>query len=336
MKKLLAFIALFLLSFSVVAAVDVSVSTNKLEYSSGQTVTATISNCIGTSIVEFRNPSGDLVDIKTGTGSWSTTYNTLSDTEDGKYKVEATCTNGEGYNNFCVDASGCLPAAPSSTNTTTGTTGSGGGTTCTPNWSCDEWSFCGPALTQTRSCTDLTDCQAEKEESRSCETCLESWVCSIWNTCSAASQTRICYDEHECGTTGSKPALQKGCSQADPFPAPARVSTKLPPPYVPPVAQQSFLSMLWDDYKLYIIGGLAAIVLVAAIILTIYFLVPKKVAYNINELKQWVRKEKETGTSDADIREILKQNTGWDDEEIDVAFESSKTPSRTVSNSSPA
>ena len=332
MKKLLAFIALFLLSFSVVAAVDVS--TNKLEYSGGQTVTATISNCVGTSIVEFRNPSGNLVDIKTGTGSWSTTYSTLSDSEKGKYKVEATCNNGAAQNNFCVDAPGCVPSTQTTTTTTEGgATGGGGGSACTPNWSCDEWSFCGPTLTQTRSCTDLNGCQAAKDESRPCEACQESWVCSIWNTCSAGSQSRVCYDEHECKTTNNKPALQKGCSQADPFPVPARVSPQLPPPYVPPpVAQQSFLSKVWDDYKWYIIGGLAAIVLIVVIILTIYFLVPKKVAYNINELKQWVRKEKELGTSDADVREILKQNTGWTDQEIDMAFESLKMSSKTVSN----
>lgn len=339
MKKLLAFIVLFLLSFSVVAAVDVSVSTNKLEYSGGQTVTATISNCIGTSIVEFRNPSGNLVDIKTGTGSWSTTYNTLSDSEDGKYAVSATCTNGAAQDNFCVDAPGCIPSTQTTTppNQTTTTTGSGGGTSCNPNWSCSDWSFCGPALTQTRSCTDLNGCQAAKEESRSCAACQESWVCSIWNSCSAGSQARVCYDEHECGTAGNKPALQKGCSQADPFPAPAKVSTKLPPPYVPPpVAQQSFLSTLWDDYRWHIIGGLAAVVLAVMIMLMIYFLMPKKVAYNINELKQWVRKEKELGTSDADIREILKQNTGWNDDEIDLAFEGSKMSLRMASDVSSA
>lgn len=327
MKRMFLFIVLFLLSLSLVAAVDVS--TDKLEYDSGQTVTATITDCVGTSIVEFKNPSGMVVDVKSGQGSWSASYNTLSDSEDGKYTVSATCTNGAVQNNFCVDAPGCVPS------TQTTTTAPGGGTTCTPNWSCNEWSFCDPTLTQTRSCTDLNNCQAAKDESRSCEACQESWVCSVWTECSAGSQTRACYDEHFCETTVSKPALQKGCAQADPFPSPARVSAQLPPPYVPaPVVPQSFLSKLWNNYKFYIIGGLAAIVLAAAIMLTIYFLAPKKVAYNINELKQWVRKEKQMGTSDADILQILKQHTGWTDEEIDMAFEGLKESSRVVKDAS--
>ena len=316
MRKLLTFVVLFLLSFSIVAAVDVL--TNKVEYNSGQIVTATVSGCIGTSIVEFRNPSGNLVDIKTGMGSWSTTYSTLSDSEDGKYEVEATCTNGAAQNNFCVDAPGCV-SKPST----------GGGTFCKPNWSCNEWSFCDATLTQTRSCTDLNKCQAAKEESRPCETCQESWVCSVWAACSAGFQTRICYDEHSCATMVNKPDLQKGCKQAEPIPAPAKISLQLPPPFVPPpVVEQNLFSKLWEDYKYHIIGGSAAIVLVLVIILVIHFFVPKKIAYNVNELNQWIKKEKEMGTSDADIREILKQNTGWTDEEVDMAFGNQETSSR--------
>ena len=110
----------------------------------------------------------------------------------------------------------------------------------------------------------------------------------------------------------------------------------MPPPYVPPpaVAQQNFFAKLWEDYQLYIIGGAAVLVLAALVLLAIHLLMPKKIAYNLNELKQWVRKEKEMGTSDSDIREILKQNTGWTDQEVDMAFESSKQPSRVVSTSS--
>ena len=67
---------------------------------------------------------------------------------------------------------------------------------------------------------------------------------------------------------------------------------------------------------------LAVIVLAALIAVAIHYFKPKKVAYNINELKDWVRKEKQMGTSDLDIREILKHNTGWTDDEIDIAFES--------------
>lgn len=331
MKNLFLFIALFLLSFSLVTAVEVS--TDKIEYNSGQTVTATITECVGNSLVEFKNPDGTVVDVKAGKDTWSTSYNTLSDSADGKYTVVVTCTNDDpAQSDFCVDAPGCVPSESTEAQTTSSTAG---GTTCTPNWNCGEWSYCGPTLTQTRSCSDLNNCRSPRDETRECETCQESWVCSAWNECSAGSQTRACYDEHFCETTNNKPAIQKGCQQADPFPAPARISTQLPPPYVPPptAAQPSFFSKVWSNYPFYIIGGAGAILLAVIILVTIHFLMPKKVAYNINELKQWVRKEKQMGTSDADIREILKQNTGWTDEEIDSAFQSSQQPSRVVNSS---
>jgi len=329
MKKFFLFIiVLFLLSFSLVAAVDVS--TSKTDYNGGETVTVTISDCTGTSIVRFKNPGGDTVDIKSGEGSWSASYNTLSDSADGKYTVSATCTDGAAQNNFCVDAPGCV-SQPASTGG--GTAGKGGGA-CTPDWNCNTWSFCGPTSTQTRSCFDNNNCLPAKEETQPCQPCLESWICSAWAECSAGAQARACYDEHFCETTNLKPALQKGCNAADPIPPPARISNELPPPYVPKtsVVQQSFFSKLWDNYEVYIIGLAAAIVLAALIVLGLYYFKPKQVAYNLNELKQWVRKEKEMGTSDADIRQILKQNTGWNDEEIDAAFNSLQQKSMAVNS----
>lgn len=324
MKRVIFFFVTFLLLISLAAAVEVS--TDKSEYSSGDKVLITLSSCSGTPIVDIKNPSGDVVDIKSGL---TATYNTLSDSADGKYTVTATCTNGEVQKNFCVDAPGCL----STTSTTTTGGGKGGGTSCNPKWSCSDWSYCGPELIQTHSCIDLNNCKAPIDEIQPCDACEESWVCSSWAECSYGSQNRACYDEHSCETTNSKPAIQKRCTEADPFPLPAKISTQLPPPFVPqaPVVQQSFFSRLWNNYSSYIIGGAAAILLAIIIILAIIFLKPKKVAYNINELKQWVRKEKEMGTSDADILQILKQNTGWTDEEIEMAFESLKLSSRTVS-----
>lgn len=323
MKKFFLLIVLFLLSFTLAAAVDITIS--KTDYSGSETVTATISDCVGTSIVEFLNPGGNTVDLKSGEGSWSTSYNTLSDSADGKYSISATCTNGVAQSNFCVDAPGCV-SQPTAV-------GKGGKKSCTPDWDCAGWSFCGPTQTQTRSCFDKNNCEVAKEETQQCETCLESWICSIWAECNAGTQTRACYDEHFCETTANKPALQKGCNQADPFPPPARISTQLPPPFAaqaPAAAKQSFLAKLWDNYKIYIIGGAAAILLAVIVLLAIHFFAPKKVAYNLNELKQWVRKEKEMGTSDADIRQILKQNTGWSDEEIGTAFDSWQQKSTTV------
>jgi len=330
MKKIFPFIVFFLLSLSLVAAVEVS--TSKTDYNSGETVTATITDCVGTAIVEFKNPNDDVVDIKSGEGSWSTSYNSLSDSADGMYTATATCTNDAGQGNFCVDAPGCLSSSTQSTTTS----GSGGGSSCSPDWSCDSWSFCGPTLTQTRSCIDLKNCQAAKDETRECEPCLESWVCSLWAECNAETQNRACYDEHFCETSNLKPGFQKGCNEADPVPPPARISAQLPPPFVPStsdVAQQSFLSKAWNNYKVYLLGVLAVIVLAILVLLAIHIFAPKKIAYNINELKQWVRKEKEMGTAETDIRNILKQNTGWTDEEISMAFEKQQ-PSRTVNNNS--
>ena len=337
MKRVIFFLVTFLLLISLAA--EVEVSTDKSEYSSGDTVSIKLSGCAGNSIVDIKNPSDDVVDIKSGL---TATYNTLSDSADGKYTVTATCTNGEVKKNFCVDAPGCLSApstttddgiSPPPSTTTDSTTTNGGGTSCNPNWSCGDWSYCGPDLIQTHSCIDLNNCKAPIDEIQPCDACQESWICSLWAECSYSSQTRACYDEHSCETTNSKPAIQKGCNEADPFPPPAKISSQLPPPFVPqaPVVQQSFLSKLWNNYGSYIIGGAAAILLAVIIILAVIFLKPKKVAYNINELKQWVRKEKEMGTSDTDIRQILKQNTGWADEEIEMAFESLKLSSRTVS-----
>ena len=326
MKIFFPTLVIFLLSFSLVTAVDVS--TTKTDYNGGDSVSISINACEGTSIVKFLNPSGAVVDIKAGEENWSTSYNTLSDSADGKYTVTVTCNNGNAQANFCVDAPSCAPSSPSSSEAST--SGGSGGSACSPNWNCGDWSYCGPGLTQTRSCTDKNNCQKAKEETRPCETCLESWVCSLWAQCNGGSQARACYDEHLCQTIANKPALQKQCNAVDPLPPPTRISTQLPPPFVPSTSaapQEGFFSRLWNNYSLYFIALAVAIILAALIIFGIYYFKPKKVAYNINELKQWVRKEKEMGTSNADIRQILKQNTGWTDQEIDMAFEGLQQPS---------
>jgi hypothetical protein len=72
----------------------------------------------------------------------------------------------------------------------------------------------------------------------------------------------------------------------------------------------------------WILGGVGALLLLILIVVLIVHFVHahKKTAYNVNDLKEWIRKEKEAGTPDADIRQILKENTGWTDEEINRAF----------------
>lgn len=335
MKKFFLFLTLFVLSFCLVSAVQVS--TPKTDYDSGEMVTTSITECTGTSIVKFLNPSGSVVDISSGDGSWSMSYNTLSDSANGKYTISASCSDETIQKNFCVDDDGCTSSvAPEdddeddTDNGSGSSSGSGGGSSGSKDWNCGEWSYCGPKLTQTRTCTNVRNLQSTRQESRACSPCQESWVCSVWSQCSANAQARVCYDEHQCETTSLQPGLQKGCNQAEPFPPPTRISSQLPPPSFSGVAQQSFMAKLWSNYKSYIIGGAAVVLLAVLIVLAVHYLRPKRVAYNINELKQWVRKEKEVGTSDADIRQILKQHTGWTDAEVNMAFESLQQPSRSV------
>ena len=323
MKRTLLFMVLFLISVSLVAAVEVSTSKN--EYGSGETVAVTISDCQGTSIVKFLNPGGMLADIKSGQGNWQTSYSTLSDSADGKYSVTASCSNGAAQDNFCVDAPGCLGSAPAEENET----GGGGQEECISKWDCSVWSFCGPDKLQKRSCTDRNHCKSNKQETRPCAACQESWVCSLWSECRAGTQSRACYDEHFCETETYQPALQKGCAvMIPPGPEPDRISFQLPPPFTGTTQapkKESFAN-LWESYGNVIIGILIAVVLAVLVILGWYHFKPKKVAYNINELKEWIRKEKQMGTSDGDVREILKHNTGWTDEEIDIGFESLRKP----------
>ena len=51
---------------------------------------------------------------------------------------------------------------------------------------------------------------------------------------------------------------------------------------------------------------------------------PKPVAYNIAELKEWVQKEKEMGTSTENIKTILADHTGWSRDKMESLFEGLK------------
>ena len=339
MKRILLFSVLFLLSFSLAAAVEVS--TPKDSYASGETVTATITGCVGVSLVEFFNPTNSLVDIKSGQDNWVTTYNTLSDSADGKYSVAVTCTNGISQSNFCVDSNECdqatvedqvddgiVPGGLGGDQGVGGQAGGGGGggggqSNYIANWSCTTWSFCGEDLTQKRDCIDVNGRNQPKNESRPCMPCQESWTCSLWSDCQSGVQNRVCYDEHSCGTGSYQPGLQKGCELALPAgPEPDKISFQLPPPRAAPVVIEE--KGFFARYGNYFLGIFVMILLIGVIISAIYYLRTKKMAYNINELKDWVRKEKKLGTSDEDIRLILKQKTGWNEEEIAVAFSSLK------------
>ena len=316
-----------ILSISLVLAV--SVDTNKDDYNGGETVSISVNQCTGTSILKIVNPGLNIVDIKAGSDSWSTSYNTLSDSASGKYTITVSCEDGSTNANFCVDDPGCLGLQTQSNDnqTTSGTgtgTGTGSGLSCNPQFSCSSWSYCNNELKQTRDCTDLNACEQPRQESRDCSQCDESWICSQWSQCSNGLNTRDCYDEHDCGTVLLKPDLQKSCqASSTPGPQPVRISNQLPPPSYAKPQELSGFAKFWNDYKLLvIIGLLGIIILLIIILLLIHFLKPKHYAYNMDELKKWVSKERTMGTSNEDIRSILKQHTGWKDKEIDAAFES--------------
>lgn len=95
-------------------------------------------------------------------------------------------------------------------------------TACTESWSCTSWSTCSDVGTQTRICTDLSDCGTTAQRpslSRTCTvaaSCVESWRCGGWSRCSPdGTQMRTCTDRASCGTTGRQPVLERDCTPAD-------------------------------------------------------------------------------------------------------------------------
>ncbi|MBU0470156.1 MAG: hypothetical protein ABIG52_03025 [Nanoarchaeota archaeon] len=320
MKKLIFFFVTFLLLISLATAIDVT--TNKKDYSSGEMVSITVTSCTGTPFVEIRNSASDLVDIKSGL---TVIYNTASDSDDGKYKVTVTCSDGSEDAFFCVDDKGCTiisggEAPPSK---------KGGGTYCSSQWACNSWSFCNANLQQSRTCTDLNNCQAPRTETQECSQCEESWICSLWSECYLSTNQRTCFDEHACGTSYLKPFEEKSCKIASPpGPAPAQVSTQLPPPtfaYQPPVPvpEKSALDQFWEDYKFHALAGSAGLILLIIIILLITHFVKarKSEAYNLQELKDWIQKERQIGASETEMKETLQKHTSWRPEEISKAFQ---------------
>ncbi len=336
MKKILFFTIVFLLCASLAAAV--TVETNKDEYSGSETVQITVSDCLGVSIVKILNPNGMLADIKSGSGNWATSYNALSDSADGKYQVTVSCSNGNAKNFFCVDEPGCLGAAVvisgeeegegETVSSGGGGGGGGGGGLCTSQWDCSVWTKCGTNLQQNRSCIDTKGCSPKKYENRSCTPCYESWICTAWSECYLGKNTRMCYDERNCGTEDFKPAREKSCQAASVAgPQPKQITYQIPPPSYGQQAvaapKESSIQKFWEQYRLHIIAGVAALVLltIATLLLFRFIKARKSEAYNLNELKDWVRKEKEMGSSEENMRSILKKSTTWREEEINRVFQ---------------
>jgi hypothetical protein len=326
MNKSVIYLFIFLIFLS--SALAVSISTNADEYSTPSLATISISDCSGNSILRIL-ADGELVDIKNGNGNWETVYNTESSSYDGIYQLKASCTNGDAEKPICVDSPGCIVPTP-----TPSPGGSGGGSRCTSSWSCSTWTLCNASLEQTRACYDTKNCQSNKVEVRECDKCQESWVCSLWGSCSNGVQRRNCIDQHFCETTFVKPLEQKNCDQTVVGGnQPAQIDNTLPPPNVAPPApvQAGFsFSQFWEKYSTYIlIGGIIFILIIILVLVIAHFVKPKRLAYNHADLVSWMNKEKSMGTSDTELRNILSQRTGWNEEEINEAFEelsASKTP----------
>jgi len=239
------------------------------------------------------------------------------------YTLLAACENDLAVQTtFCVgtnDECGVVQPQPDPdpSSSSSSSSGSGGGG-CTSQWQCGLWSYCNASLKQTKTCQDLKRCQQNKIEVQNCTKCDESWICSLWSDCQNNRQTRTCTDQHYCDATTKKPVLSKTCDQTASGPAPAGYTGQQPQP---PQVQQPVTSF-WDQYKIWIITGPSTLLLIIIIILLILHFTKKKehMHYNFNELKEWIRKEKEMGTSNEDVKQILAEQTGWTAEEITNAF----------------
>jgi hypothetical protein len=92
-----------------------------------------------------------------------------------------------------------------------------GGSSCTVNWTCDEWSSCINGK-QTRNCIDQENCGVplgRPPETQDCgPSCSENWNCTDWKPEKCPKdeiQTKICTDLNNCGTTFSKPNEERNC-----------------------------------------------------------------------------------------------------------------------------
>jgi hypothetical protein len=122
----------------------------------------------------------------------------------------------------------------------------------------------------------------------------------------------------------------KGCSEPIPEYLPMQ-QTYQPPrqeEYIPPTQQvvpaveQKPESDLWGKYKEWIVGIPLLLLFVTILIITVLHFTRKQtqMTYNYDELKDWIKKERAEGTPDADIKQILAQNTGWTTEEVEKIF----------------
>ena len=196
--------------------------------------------------------------------------------------------------------------------------GSSGGSGCTPNWQYSQWSYCDANLQQTRTAlVDKEHCAnakpKEKDLVHSCDVCEESWSCQAWSECDNGQQQRNCFDDHACGTTLSQPVITQSCTVS----APHVVGQTLPPskPFFTQVGEKTV--SFWDNYMYWIIGIPLGIIIFFLLILLFRLLFKKKLVYDEKEIRDWVKKERSTGTSMDDVKQIIEQYTHWDKEHVE-------------------
>jgi len=265
---------------------------------------------------------------------------TFMNLQKGSYSISTACNNENSVKkSFCVgtdaDCGVVVGGGDQSGSSSSSSSSSSGGGGCTSKWDCDVWTQCNTTLQQSRVCYDLNKCKKPSIENRTCTPCLESWVCSAWGECNSGMQVRKCYDEHDCGTGVNVPKEKKQCDDMTDYGyAPALssgggeessfVSSTSENVLVPPSAAslQKPVAESKKDYTFYYIGipSLLLLLIVLFIVLYHFFHKPKHVVINYDELKGWIKKELDAGESVDDIRKILKENTGWTDEELQHAF----------------
>jgi len=321
LNKYFLFFILLLIPFAL-ATTTVDTTADSYPLGTDATVTGTCTTEGGVGLRALLNGENIWFDQATTINkAYSTAFRP---SQKGTYTVYAACEGETAVSTtFCVGtAAECGTITPAA-DPTPPPTSPGGGGGCISQWKYGDWSHCNSSLQQSRTATDLRNCYynkpLKKNIERACDACEEDWYCSLWSECYYGQQERSCADEHECGTTKKRPILAKNCVTPSSS-LPAQVSQTLAPPNKPFIPPISYWSDLWEDYGTYIIIGVVGLLLLILIIfLIIHYSGRITKVYNHAKLKMWVNKERKAGTSEEDIKDILEEKTGWDDDEA-MAF----------------
>lgn len=86
---------------------------------------------------------------------------------------------------------------------------------CVEDWVCNDWSECSDN-TQTRTCTERSDCGTESYMPPTIQECTDSctpqYVCGDWSECIGGEQSRSCSDDNNCGLIVPSSLLTQTCN----------------------------------------------------------------------------------------------------------------------------